>query len=181
MTARQYINNLEKRIEKLADADLLFPCVQAAHDSQINRIFVMGENGDGEPIGDYSTTPTYISLSASPRAFRPKGKDGKTKFKSGKPHKSGYFEGGYKEFRNTIGRRTDAVDLTLFGRLSNDFSTGIMLEDDVWLTGVKNPENGDKVRGLAERFGEQTWTLTDNERQTFIECCKRRGINRLKK
>ena len=74
-----------------------------------NRVLMTATNHNGEKFSPYSTRPIYINtIKNSPRKLIPKGKSGFTVFrKSGKTHRSTYFSGGYKEFREIIGRSTD--------------------------------------------------------------------------
>ena len=144
----------------------------------INRIHQQGKAASGNLIGNYSTDPMYVSVSAfvrkkgkvgksdtgrpikGQRTLRAKGKfdDGDT-FKNGKKRKSRYFERGYLEFHNEMGNGTK-VNLTLSGQLSND----LQVTPNKKQFGLGFSDYGmDIYPGLENHFNVVIWMPTKNE------------------
>ena len=150
-----------------------------------NRVF--GENPGGEAVdgsligsAQYSTKSTYISLDESPKKFTPKGKSGKAKFKDGRSHKSGYFPGGYKDFRNTIGRRIDRVNLNLSGFLS----TQLFVQADgksKYKVGFSSGKASKVADGLEEKYNQHIWGLSKVGREQSLATITRMINESLKK
>jgi len=131
---------------------------------QKRRIFEQGLNSSGGQIGKYSTKPTYFNPKDSPVKFTPKGKTGKTEFKDGKPHVTRYFGGGYKEVRQTAGRRTDKVNFDFTGQLR--FSHTIGFNDNRVVLGFDSQREGRKAQSLEKKFGP-VFALSEEEREAF--------------
>ena len=114
--------------------------------------------------GKYSTKSTYISPEQSPKKFSTKGKNGSTKFKNGKPHKSRYFAEGYKEFRQTIGAETSHVNLQLTGKLKTDFV--IQNVNGKYLIGFESQYGKDISEGMEDKYNQKIWGVSkDGEQQ----------------
>ena len=170
MTQEQFNRKLDERLKQIAAANFLLPCVTDAHASQVKRIFTEGINGNGARIGTYdNSNPIYINPNQSPKKFPLKGKNGETTFKSGKSHKTGYFD-SYKAFRQAISRETNFVNLRLTEDLKFDFTNSLTLNGNTYQTGVKR--NSEKVEGIIKKYGDETFKLTIQERNNFIECVK---------
>lgn len=122
------------------------------------RIFDQGIASDGSKIGSYSTTPIYVSKKSSTSQVRssslsPKGKNSNDpKFANGKDRKSQYFAGGYKEYRGTVGRQTEKVDLRLTGSLQLSIQLG-QIENGQTLA-FNNEDQLSKAAGNEKRFGK---------------------------
>lgn len=134
-----------------------------------NRIHSEGKKADNSDIGQYSTTPLYVSTTANPgRSFgRPIGKTGKSKFETGKKagqdHASRYFEGGYNQFKTAIGRnQLGKVNLSLSGQLSNQFQ--IIALADGYGIGWVDTEKRERADHLEKKYGK-VWGLTEEEKQ----------------
>lgn len=172
MTTAEFNKKLDARLKQISNAKFLLTCVTDAHASQVKRIFTDGINGDGSKIGTYdNSNPIYINPNQSPKKFALKGKSGETTFKSGKPHKTGYFD-SYKAFRQAISRETRFVNLRLTEDLKFDFTNSLTLSGDIYQTGVKR--NSEKVEGIIKKYGAETFKLTTQERNNFVECVKNR-------
>ncbi len=164
-----------------------------------NRIFVDGKKTDGSAIGSYnSTNEIYIDPNTAPtqQGFSkpPKGKTGKSVFKStGKPHKTQFFE-SYKDYRSTTGRESAFINLRNSGDLQSDFRKAkegepanptkinqnhytIQLDRKDALTGVSNAK---KLQGNEDRFGEIS-TPSQKENADFIKINKLELLNALEK
>ena len=128
---------------------------------QADRIFTDGLDAKGAPIGRYSAKPMYVNTTdASPRKIQGKGKTGKTRFKNGKPLKSTYFAGGYREFKMKVGRGKK-FNLFLFGNFNRAYLAGavrpVVVEQPgktiVFFginAGSDNPQG--KIDGLFKRY-----------------------------
>jgi len=131
----------------------------------VQRIHVDGKASDGTEIGKYGTKPIYINPINSPQKFKPEGKTGKTTFeKTGQPHKTKYFDGGYKAFRETVGQVSDKVVLTLSGGLQNQLS--VIPTDNGYGLGWQNEEMFKRANALEIKYGKQIWFPTEEE-QTY--------------
>lgn len=185
MTTEQYIANQRRWMAQIIDKDI--PLQRAVRDTmakQVTRIFVEGKKSDGSQIGQYDTKRSmYINPNTSPRKtgdkvkgieglLPPKGKHGDETFKSGKKHKTTYVN-NYKDFRNRIGRRIDTVDLFLSGDLKSDMSNSksevkpIQINTHEYVTGLKRPENVEKLAGNEKKFGDIA-PLTSDEQANFF-------------
>lgn len=133
--------------------------------SNMRRIHNEGKAVDGSMIGSYSTKPMYVSLKNSPRKFTPKGKKGKTKFKNGKSHKSGFFKDGYKGFRREIGKETGFVNLQLTGSLKADFN--MVKTTNGWNIGFN--KKSDISESLEEHFKKEIWGVSEQDRIAINE------------
>jgi len=123
---RQY---LAVSFQKLSKTDKLLLQIgsQTFADTR-KRIFDDGIDSLGAKIIDgYSTKPFYVPVKASSK-IRPKGKDGKGKFKSGRPKKSRYLPGGYKELKEIVGRQKP---LELTGQFLADYKFGLRKDEVV--------------------------------------------------
>lgn len=126
------------------------------------RIHSAGKNSNDAPIGNYSTKPMYVSLSAVPK---PKGvgrgKSGQTKFKDGSPHRSKYYASGYLDYKTDVGRnKLGTVNLSLTGQLSNQFS--VIATSNGYGLGWSNDEMYNRSQALQKKYG-QVWFLTEAE------------------
>lgn len=175
-TLAQYTKELEAKIAALEKNDKpLEIATRSVMALQARRIFIQGKASDNSSIGKYSTKDIYISPSNSPKKFPLKGKDGKTKFKNGNLHKTGYFK-GYEGFRKAIGRPTSPVNLTLSGELLKNFSnansTGearpVKINQHYYVVRLRE-NNFKKVTGNEEHFGKRIFNLSRSEKDKFKE------------
>jgi arylsulfatase A-like enzyme len=131
------------------------------------RIHEEGKAADGSDIGQYDTThPLYVNPKNSPKSFPTKGKTGKTRFKNGRQHATGYFD-SYKSFRDEIGRPTDRVNLSLSGQMNNQFV--VIATDKGYGLGWNNEEMPERAEGLAKKYGKEIWALSETEQSKAIE------------
>lgn len=138
------------------------------HSAHADRIFGKGMAANGSAIGSYSTKPTYVGSKGSPKKLTPKGKGGGgSKFKNGKPRKSRYFGGGYREFRQTIGRKADRVDLRLSGQMERDYK--LSADGDGFASGFSNPKNFEKAEGNEDHFKKKIFSLGREEIEDFVK------------
>lgn len=169
-TTEQYILRLRSNLRDLEQNNKpLAVAVAATHADQMKRIFVDGKDSGGGGIGSYnSTDPLYVNPKTAPRNFPKKGKTGKTKFKNGSDHKTGYFT-SYKAFRAGQGRQVSFVDLKLSGQLQSDVSNSLTrLSPNIWVTGTKNAANSDKAKGAEEKYGA-IFNLTKEEKEKVFK------------
>lgn len=167
-TTSEVVKKIQRQIQAGINAFDL--AIVSTHAKVTQRIFVDGQEGDGNKIGSYeSTKPLYVSPSKAPRKFTPKGVDGKSKFKNGKPHKTGYFE-SYKDFRGKMGRETGFVNLKMTGNLQSDFRSSLTKEGTgFFVAGIGRPENLGKVAGIIDKYGEDVFKLQKDERELLIQ------------
>lgn len=140
-----------------------------------NRIHEEGKAADGSDIGRYDTTnPLYVNPKNSPKSFPVEGKTGKTKFetgiKKGQAHKTRYFN-SYSDFRQTIGRRTDKVDLSLSGQLNSQFV--VIATENGYGLGWNNQEMPDRARGLESKYAKKIWGLTEGEKELAVKIAQK--------
>jgi hypothetical protein len=163
MTTDQFIAKQHNKIAKLKTGDVIGIAAQDTHVKMVERIFEKGKDGTGAKRDYNNTNSLYVNPNTeSPKRFPPKGKTGKTKFKNGEPHKTGYFD-SYKDFRSKIGRETGFVNLNLFGNLQNDFGKGVVkLSNESWISTVTSGLNKPKLEKFAEYF-----KVNKEERENF--------------
>lgn len=161
MTIAEYKAKLNRLRNDLNVSGNFVRTVTQTITEQADRIFSDGLDSKGAPIGRYSAKPMYVNTKdASPRKIQGKGKTGRTKFKNGKPLKSTYFAGGYKEFKMRVGRG-NKFNLFLFGNFNRAYLAGavrpVVVEQPgktiVFFgisAGSDNPKG--KIDGLFSRF-----------------------------
>jgi hypothetical protein len=143
------------------------------------RIFLNGQATNGRRIGKYSTDPMYVSIQGfkdqvgsqvRASALKPKGKDGSSKFRSGKLKKSRYLGGGYSELRRIVGRQNSYVDLNLTGSTDNSITTGRRAKGAA--LGYNNLERADLANKLEQKYGKDIFTVSKKEEEAvskFLE------------
>lgn len=95
--------------------------------------------------------------------------------KAGDPHRTTYMAGGYKEFRNRIGRRIDRVNLTLTGDFMKDYTNAqipskaapIKISTVEYHVMLKRPLNIKKRQGFEDKYGT-IFDLMREEREAFF-------------
>jgi hypothetical protein len=176
MTTDQFIQKQHRKIAELKSGKVIGIAAQDTHVKMVERIFEEGKETSGEKNKYNSTDSLYVNPNTeSPKRFPPKGKTGKTKFKNGEPHKTGYFD-SYKDFRAKIGRETGFVNLNLFGNLQNDFGKGVVkLSNESWISTVTSTLNKPKLEKFADYF-----KLNKSERENFKEVLEFESMNILK-
>lgn len=137
-----------------------------------NRVFNEGKNVNGYSMWRYSTKPLYVNPHKSPKSFPVAGKNStKQKFNNGETRKTRYFSGGYKDFRNKIGRRIDVVDLQLTGTLkanyqlvksSNGYEVGFLSSKQAKIARRHEERFGAKIFGLSKKDAQITANIVEN-------------------
>lgn len=175
-TPAEYIKELERRKKSIKKANIIKDCAFVAHVSQVTRMFEDEKGGDGGPLVDsYSTKYLTVGKANTPR--RPSGK--KLEFvpfsksqRAAHGGKKGYYayvfpDGeGYNAFKKAIGRGM----FELFGHLKRDFATSLTRYQDHFVSGTRNEANTKKVESLVEKYGEDSFKLTQEERKQYNEC-----------
>ena len=132
--------------------------LQAIYVSNIRRIHNEGKAVDMASIGKYGTKPMYISPKKSPVNFSPIGKTKKSTFLSGKSHKTRFFPGGYKDFRQSIGRETSGVNLQLSGKLKEDWT--LLANGNEWALGFRSRYGTELRKAMEEKYKKIIWGVT---------------------
>lgn len=190
MTTDDFISKLNEKIKLIEDFDKpLELAVRSTMALQSERIFFNGKNTEGSIIDKYVQKGIYISqkitkdlgIAAIPEPL--KGKTGESKFKNGKPHKTGYFE-NFLGFKKAVGKgeKMSTVDLFLSGKLHRDWANAEM-EQPAQATKVSqhnyivsiSEENHNKV----ERYG-RVFNLSISERLAFLKVIKFELLNVLR-
>jgi len=179
MTTEQFIDKLNAKLKAIEDFDKpLELSVRSVMALQSNRIFFNGKNTEGGIIGKYVQKGIYISqditkklgIAALPEPL--KGKGGESKFKNGKPHKTGYFE-NFLGFKKAVGKgeKINTVDLFLSGKLHRDWANAEIgepaeatkINQHNYVVSISE-ENHNKV----ERYG-RVFNLSIAERLAFFK------------
>ncbi len=189
MTVDEFNKQLQYKINEIIKYNKpLMIAVRGVMAVQSRRIFIDGKNSKGGIIGTYKNNPLYVSgnvfkTETNLPKFPLKGKYGETKFKNGKPHKSGYFT-DFLHFKKTVGRnkRIGTVDLFLTGELHRHWANS----DVVGKAEARkiSPNHyqvaiSDKDVKKVERYGE-VFSLSDNEKLLFLKSLKNEFIKALK-
>ena len=165
-----------------------FLAAEGAEADMKKRIFQKGLDENEAEIGKYSTTPLYVSIANAKKELggevpvsnlRPKGKDGKSTFRSGRKKKSQYFPGGYREFRDTVNRQSKRVDLTLSRRLQNAIVTTRRGRNSV--IRFNRSQEIEKAQRNSDRYGSVIFTITNKEADRIGEIWAREVGNILNK
>lgn len=153
MTTQEYVKKLNGKIQTLKSGKALNIASQSTHVKMVERVFEKGLDSDGEKHEYNSTDPLYINpLTDSPKKFPPKGKNGDTKFKNGKKHKTGYFK-SYKAFREAIGYPADKMNLILFNIFHSDFGKAVIkINNESFVSTVTNEGNKGKLEKFSNYF-----------------------------
>ena len=140
------------------------------------RIFVRGQDINGNRIGDYSTEPFYVNPEGealrqlNKSRFRPKGKNSRfSKFKNGNPRKTRYLPRGYAEFRERALKNSASkeVNFNLSGTSMKTLKTG--LKDGRFVFGFGNEERMKILLANEEKFGKDVFTASEEEREKAAE------------
>lgn len=176
MAASNYFKDMQKRLTEQHLQKAILASALTVNADMSERIFVDGKAADHSQIGEYNTTdPLYVNPKMAPKKFPTKGKPidgkaGKTKFANGEPHKTGYFD-SYASFRKKVGRKTNKVNLVLFGVLQSDFSKGPKPTERgavVTLNGL----NALKAEGQEDHFNKVIFKHTKEELKKYYSLVK---------
>lgn len=125
------------------------------------RVFRDGGNTDGGQIGEYSTKPIYVGDVLGVTKFKKAGKSGSNKKADGSAYKTGYFAGGYKEFRGAVGRQSEKIDLNLSGATFK--AHGVGTKDGRIVFGILTQSAVDIIEGNEAKRGALISTPTIEE------------------
>ena len=164
------IDKITRFQRELTSDQTYFELINFVISEQSDRIFTKGLDASDSDIGKYSDKPLYVNPNVAPRRFATKGKTGETKFKSGKPHKTGYFT-GYGQYKQTIGEGS-RVNLRLFRNFEVAYNTaGRFTFRDAKLiythairSSTANPVG--KLEGIQSRY-PKAFGLNKAERDIF--------------
>jgi hypothetical protein len=172
------LNKIKKVLTDLPINDIAVVLGNTLLADNLDRIHQRGKAVNGSNIGRYdTTTPMYVNPNKAPRGTKnkakgieglrpPKGKNGETKFKNGKPHKTTYVK-SYKDLRNRIGRRIDIVDLNFTGTLQA--SLNIVSKGNTADIGFISDYGATVSDALEKKYGKKIWGASDEERKTLKE------------
>lgn len=159
------INDVSDKIGHIPLSEITIQVADYLKASNIERIHEEGKAVNGSNIGRYDTTrELYINPKKAVRNIgQPKGKNGQTKFKNGKPHKTVYNR-NYKDYRNKAGRRIDKVDLNLTGKLQSEFNfVAVKNKADL---GFTTEYGGTISEALEDKYNKKIWGVSkEDERQ----------------
>lgn len=144
MTVEQFRQEIDDIITRnVKQAKPFQRAVATVHGEMSQRIFEQGEAADGSQIGQYSTTPgTY-------------GMPGK---------KAKFYPGGYKQFKQDVGRQSSFVDLKLTRSLQVDFSNGLRkLTPLKYQVAVNQGKNASKWIELEDKYGKDIFDASKSE------------------
>jgi len=162
MKGSQYFKQVQKVYTQENLNKAILSAALTVNADMSERIFVDGKASDGSEIGKYNTTDElYVNPKNAPKKFPPKGKNGDVKFSDGKPHKTSYFD-SYAEFRKKIGRKTNKVNLFLFGVLQSNWSNGVK-PTERGAHATLNELNALKAEGNEDHFGKSIFKHTQDE------------------
>lgn len=162
MKGSEYFKELQKAYTQENLNKAILSAALTVNADMSERIFVDGKASDGSDIGKYNTTEElYVNPKNAPKKFPTKGKEGNAKFKDGTPHKTGYFE-SYAEFRKKVGRKTNKVNLVLFGALQSNLSNGVKPNDRGASLGLSEI-NALKAEGQEEHWSKLIFKHTADE------------------
>lgn len=177
ITLDQHIANMKLRLSELmANERPLFLAAQSALAEMSDRVFVQGKTITGGQYQYNATNPLYVNpnktFGNTSGLKPPKGKNGDTKFKSGKAHKTTWVE-SYKALRGIVERENEFVNLEATGdlkfeienRASGDISP-IKVGDNEYVVKVSSKENVGKAKGIVIKYPGML-QFSEKEKQTF--------------
>lgn len=175
ITLRQHIEKIKRIRREVLDADTP---VRLASGSALallsERIFQDGKSVTGQTFQYNNTEPLYVNpkktFGDTAGLKPPTGKTGKTKFKSGKSHKTTWVE-SYKELRRIVGRESNKVNWVANGDLKSDIENNSTLttrkiQNAEYKISSQYPENIEKLRGLINKYAS-VFQLSESEKQAY--------------
>ena len=161
-------DTFRKLVAKLK-ADLEIASLRAANELLADiseRIYENGQASDGSKIGKYSERPFN---------FTEEMRTGYAGLLPVSKVKTGTIEGGYKEFRNKVGRESGYVNLDLTSSLRLNTKVGRSASGRI-AVGIVGAEEVAKARDNEKRFGKTIFAPTDAEKehakQIFLKTLK---------
>lgn len=188
---RTYSSNSDKIIDvvskSLDKASVKRDIVQVASEKLVGdigwRIWNDHNATNGNKIGVYSTKPMYASLEWNSINVRSigagRGKNSNSSsFKNGKPRKSKYFAGGYKEYKGAVKGVTE-VNLELTGQLKSDFNWTIV--KDYAVVGFRSAGSMKIAMYLEEHFNTTIFEASQEEIDLAVKSAREHVLNLLTK
>lgn len=159
------IQELNNRLLQLADDarfdNALILAAKDTQDAMSERIFENLENiaGKKASVSDYSKKEIWVEPLTLPKNA------GSAVGKRGTPIKTRYFDGGWAQVKQEVGRPNYELNAILM----KDFNSALVRTNNlrVDLT-LKKPENFGKVKGLNVKYG-RTFGVNKDERALFAK------------
>lgn len=176
LTLDEYIKKERARLDRiLTDTKPLFLAANTALSDFSERVFDKGQSIDGATFEYNDDKPLYVNPSKTfgntSKLKPPTGKNGNTKFKSGKAHKTTYVS-SYKTLRELVGREAGHVNFEAFGELKSDIEnrssgqiTAKRISDQEYVIGVSAKNEG-KLEGLNTKY-PNVFRISQAEREKF--------------
>lgn len=174
MRSEEAIKNMDRIIAETIDefGVVMLQVGQTANTLIKRRVTKTGIDADGKPFAPYSTKPMlanckskYMSSSVCSTLAGTKEKRAELKWVTINKAKLFEIDGGYKEFRELHGRRTDIVDFTWTGEMMGNIqvvsSDGEHKSGLARISTLSDAENL-KLAGNTERRGD-ILMLSDSE------------------
>ena len=183
MTIEEFNRKLKEALLEIQANDVPLRLASYGSVAEVSeRIFTNGGDAEGGQIGQYNNDkPIYINPKKAfggSKLGTPRGKNGDTTFKNGKPHATVYLD-SYKDYKSILGKPSSGafVNLELSGDLKSDFENGTVptptqLGPHEYAVRLKRNININKVAGLEEHYRKKIFALTDREVENFIEDIK---------
>lgn len=165
MTPEEHIKRFEKTINEVANhggGELMVKLGIAADTFIKKRVIDTGVNAKGSKFPAYSTKPMLTNcstmiLSACSKVAGSKDKRRELEWKTIKGHKLFTLPGGYKQYRELMGRQTNHVDFSVTNRMWNDINiisnTNDHQNGEVEI-GAKQESEKKKLSGNTKRKGD---------------------------
>jgi hypothetical protein len=180
MTIKEYQKRIKDLERQIIDTKGFYQEVAFNINQRADRIFIKGGVGSQGTSVSYTGGAMYKNPKVAPRSFPTKGKNGESKFKNGKNHKTGYFD-SYKSYKRTIGQK-GFVNLIEFGNFEKAFRTGIYPQglkiNHAIPLSVANPSG--KVEGIIDRYPgveyvsrKERKELNEGMQQVFLATLKK--------
>lgn len=177
MTLEEHISKMRQLAKELVQADKpVYLAANSSLSSFAERVFQKGENVSGSTFQYNSTNPLYVNPATTfgnTSALKPpRGKTGKTKFKSGKNHKTTWVE-SYKQLRGLVGREDGFVNWTAQGDLKSDILNNNTLttrkvSEAEYKISSENSENQEKLRGLIKKY-PNVFELSEADKKVYYK------------
>lgn len=173
------VYQLQLKIELAKKLPLQEIAMYLANDNSY-RIHNEGKDLNNVRIGSYDVErELYVNPKNSPKGFKPMGKNGiqaskavystktKRKSKTQSSHKTKWFP-NYKSFRNTIGRRIDAVNLSLSGKLSKEFQM-VKVGNNAYNIGFLTAYGTKVAAGQEKHWSRKIWGVSKENEKVIAE------------
>jgi len=180
MSFEPLISQLSERLRVFeVKNEVLSSALKDVTDEMKTRIFIFAKDAQNGIIGtSYSKKPYYFAKDDFyiTGRFRPQGKNSKRPFANGKVRKTMYLAGGYSEFRQIQGFRTDRVDLLLKGDLYRSLKS--KMQGERGLIGIDTKKEAQKSTGLETKYRKSVFYVSQRERN-LLDRALLYHINRL--